>query len=353
MTELQVMTVRVEAVYPHPGADRLELVLFGNNTICSQKGKYQIGDIVAHFPPDILIPPKIADQLGVTDYLKSAIYPGDTQKTKCRVGAIRLRGCPSFGFIFKVDDPVDVDLSERFHAVKFEPPEPDWFKVGLFAKDHPAFHQYTSIENYRNSKFRGAFEPGQPVRMTEKCHGTNSRMGIIDGQIMVGSHRKAMQEIDARSKKSLYWQHFTSEIEALLRHLSNDKHNVIVFGEIFGSKVQKMDYGIFGSGGYRVFDISVDGTYLSWGQLKELAEQFKIKLVPLLYEGPFIPELVESLVDGPTILAGELDIRCSFKGREGVVITPLEETFSPILGGRLILKAVSVDYLASRKSDSH
>jgi hypothetical protein len=34
-----------------------------------------------------------------------------------------------------------------------------------------------------------------------------------------------------------------------------------------------------------------------------------------------------------------------FKGREGVVVTPVKEQFSPVLGDRLILKSVSVDYL--------
>jgi hypothetical protein len=43
------------------------------------------------------------------------------------------------------------------------------------------------------------------------------------------------------------------------------------------------------------------------------------------------------------------EIKCKFKGREGIVITPLEEQFSDSIGGRLILKAVSSDYYEAMK----
>jgi hypothetical protein len=75
--------------------------------------------------------------------------------------------------------------------------------------------------------------------------------------------------------------------------------------------------------------------------------------VPLLYSGPFTPDIVTQLVDGLTIIGDTVKVRSSFKGREGIVITPLVEEYSPMLGDRLILKAVSVDYLSERKTDSH
>jgi len=73
--------------------------------------------------------------------------------------------------------------------------------------------------------------------------------------------------------------------------------------------------------------------------------------VPLLYTGPFYLNLIDQLVDGPTTVSEE--VKSSFKGREGIVITPLFEGYSDIMGGRLIAKAVSCDYLSVRKSDCH
>jgi len=353
MSELSILALPVDAVYPHPNADKLEIIKIGAYQTCDQKGKYAIGDIVAHFPPDILIPNNIAQQLGVANYLRDAIYPGDPAKSKCRVGAIRLRGVPSFGFILSVRAEAGADLTERFHGVKFEPPEPDWFRVGQHVKGDPRFHAYTDIENYRNSKYTHAIPEGTPVRITEKIHGTNSRVGLIDNNFMCGSHRCVMAETDKLGKPSLYWSPLTKDMKDMIHCIATGGRNVIVFGEIFGSKVQFMDYGIFGNDGYRVFDISVNGEYLSWEQVVYYTTRFCIPRVPLLYEGPFYRELLEQLVDGETVVGDAVRIRTSFKGREGVVITPLTEQYSPALGGRMILKAVSVDYLEARHSDSH
>ncbi len=355
MSELRIEAVRLDEVLPHPNADRLDLLRFGANTVCDERGKYKAGDIVAHFPPDMLIPNPLAKQLGVEPYLKDAVYPGDAYKSKCRVAAIRLRGCPSFGFVFPTRwayTPGD-DLTERFHGVKFEPPEPTWYTTGLHAKGDPRFHCYTEIENYRNSKYREAIPVDTPVRVTEKIHGTNSRVGIIDGEFMCGSHKCNMKELDKNGNPSVYWQPLTSDMKDMLYCLAEGGKNVIAFGEIFGSKVQCMDYGIVGRGGYRLFDISVNGLYLSWEEVEYYAKRFCIPTVPLLYKGPFSPAVVDQFVDGPTTVANFEQIQAKFKGREGIVITPLVEQFSPALGGRMILKAVSVDYLQNRKSDSH
>jgi hypothetical protein len=703
MSDLAIMAVKIDAIYPHINADKLEIVKIGAYQTCETKGKYQVGDIVAHFPPDILIPPKVAIQLGVESYLKDAIYPGDSEKSKCRVGAIRLRGAASFGFTIKVDVEAGTDLTDRFHGIKYEPPEPEWFRVGNHAKNDPRFHIYTDIQNYRNSKYRNAIPLGTPVRLTEKVHGcvtsqtrvrmsdgsskyirniqpgefvvgykdgqpvsskvikvwkngtidtwlkiqyqrnqagrgssfgsitctpnheflqkdgsykeacklrlgdlvnllrsdwylspiqeqillgkllgdgcliassanhhiefghankllvdwtcqglgnliakktgtrisgygsliytarthtspfisekfqdfiqdgrkivpkwvadsltplaiafwymddgslrhnkdqedradfavcgftkedcdiliaglkkycidaicfesdgylrlrlnsdaaerlflliapyipqalqyklperyrrhegwlpspgesykqafiwqpitsitvinnsqqrwdletethnylpssvvthnSNSRVGLIDNEFMCGSHRCTMQATDKLGHPSIYWNPLTSNMKDMLRCISDGGKNVIAFGEIYGSKVQFMDYGRFGADGYVLFDISVDGIYLNWDQIVYYTTRFCVPTVPLLYSGPFDYEVVEQLVDGDTILGDKVHMRSSFKGREGVVITPLTETFSPVLGGRLILKAVSCDYLECRKSDSH
>ena len=354
MSEVNILAVKIDAVYPHPNADKLDIIIIGAYQTCDAKGKHQMGDIVAHFPPDILIPLKIATELGITNYLKDAIYPGEAEKTKCRVGAIRLRGVASFGFVLPVQAEVGADLTERFHGVKYEPPEHAWFNGGDNAKGDVRFHTYTDIQNYRNPRYHNALLEGIPVRLTEKCHGSNSRVGIIDGKYMCGSHNCAKKEtIDGEPTRSIYWKPLTDNMKDMLRCISADEQNVIAFGEIYGSKVQFMDYGVFGSDGYALFDISVNGQYLNWEEVVYYATRFCVPLVPLLYKGPFNHELVNHLVDGQTIIGDLVHMRSKFTGREGVVITPLTESFSDVLGGRLILKAISVDYLECRKSDSH
>jgi hypothetical protein len=77
---------------------------------------------------------------------------------------------------------------------------------------------------------------------------------------------------------------------------------------------------------------------------------FNIETVHVLYEGAFFPELIDEYIDGPTTMAAPGDIRCKFKGREGIVITPLiEQPVGGKCGSRLILKAVSADYYEAMK----
>ncbi len=359
MSEVIVQAVVVDAVYPHPCADRLDVLRIGNNTICDERGKHKPGDIVAHFPPDILIPPSVGKSIGIDKYLKDAHYPGDFDKSKCRVGAIRLRTVPSFGFVLgNVNAAPGDDLSERFHAVKFDPPPPVWYKTMKAymsgPKCPPEFHRYTNIQNFRHSNYTYAFREGEPVRILEKIHGTNSRVALIRNAYFCGSHRAAVDESDTNNRRCIYWLPLNEKMKSLLEYVSGrGAENVVVFGEIYGSKVQWMDYGIYGYDGYVMFDISINGRYMPWSFVEEMAHKFDILMPPVIYTGAFKRELIEMLVDGPTRMCPPTEIRTTFKGREGIVITPQIEQFSEVLSGRLILKAISCDYLAVRKSDCH
>jgi RNA ligase (TIGR02306 family) len=225
---------------------------------------------------------------------------------------------------------------------------------GDCAADKPAFHKYTDIQNYW--KYASALPEGTPVRITEKIHGTNSRVGYIrteaDGYVfMGGSHKMNRKEFDVAGNRSLYWRPLASNMLNLLVALSEDKHDVVVFGELFGPGIQDMDYGIVpGEVGYQVFDITVDGQYINWDDLQAACNQHSIATVPLLYRGPFDKATLDFHTDGPTTFG---QVRSKFKGREGVVITPLHETYSDVLGGRLILKNKSADYLDRRDAQDN
>ena len=134
-------------------------------------------------------------------------------------------------------------------------------------------------------------------------------------------------------------------------HLCNDENNVIVYGEIIGNGIQDMTYG-FKERSFRAFDISVNGNYLGYNEKKNLFEQFGIEMVPVVYKGPFSKAIVKEYTSGPTTICSP-EQAGKFKGREGIVITPVieRETFR---FGRTILKSISADYLARKNgTDSH
>lgn len=358
MSDTPVEITRVVTIQPHPNADRLEIATVLSTQFVCQKGSLKEGDFVVYFPADVLIPEDVAEKLGVRDYLKHALFPGEMLKTKCRISAIRLRGVASFGFGLPLTDaPVldfigklglysGLDVSATFGAVKYQPPEPFMRNGGDTQRQPGAFHIYTNIQHYY--KYSKALAAGTPVRITEKLHGTNSRVGGVrdDGfEFMCGTHHRRVKGDDKFSRRSIYWEPLTDDMAEMIEFIAiNGQHDVIVFGEIYGQGIQKMDYGCARAKGYRVYDISIDGEYQDWADVKAYCDLYHIPTVPLLYEGPFSHDLVNKFVDGPTTVAEPGDILCKFKGREGIVITALEETYSTTLQGRLILKAVSSDY---------
>lgn len=347
MSTTKITCERVNAVEHHPNADRLDIIQVLGYQVVTGRGQFEVGDSATYFPPDILIPEVIAHQLGVRKYLKHAIYPGDVMKTQCRVGAARLRGTPSHGFVV---GPVEntgaygVDLTDRFGGVKYEPPVR--IGAGDALRELAAFHEYTSIENVQ--RYPDAIPPGELVRYTEKIHGTNCRVGLVrdDGEFtfVAGSHKVRRAQFKGESdNRTLYWEPMDNNMLNMLTDLCDEQNDVVVFGEIFGPGIQDMDYGQ-PVHSFRVFDITINGEYQDWCEIVQVTDHFEIPTVPLIMTGPFCLDMLEKVTYAPTLLASQSQIRSKFKDREGVVATPLREQFSDALGGRMIVKSVSADY---------
>ena len=323
MSLSNISVQRVDDLQPHPYADRLEIVTICGYTVVSQKGSFRQGQNGIFFPPDNLIPTRVAEILGVAKYLKYAVYPGDEEKTKCRIGAARLRGVSSFGFVIPTElEEIDLDLNDVYEAVRYEPP-PKLYQ-GDQIPEHPKFHRYTEIENVQ--RFPEMIPVGTPVAISEKIHGTNARLAVIDGEFIAGSHNCQRAAGD-----NIYWRALEPCL-TFLNDMKEDGHDVIVFGEIYGRGIQELTYGE-ATPVFRCFDISVNGLYLSHYLTMMLCKSYDIPTVPVLWVGAYSREKLNDLTDGKSTIAEH--------SREGVVVKALEET-----APRQILKSVSVDYLA-------
>lgn len=310
-----------------------------------------------------------------------------------RVKAARLRGSQSFGFIMKIDPawgddpnwPVGTDVADHYGITKWEPPPES--NDGEAATPNPRFYKYTDIEHYAN--FPDVIFDGEEVVITEKLHGKNCRVGYIltpadqSGvpiwEVMAGSHdvrrkeyvtfpgdtkwerfvkwfkktflfNKTVKYKNDRTVRSDYWMPVKEKTTNLLIDIASGlewpepKNSIIVYGEIYGSGVQDMAYGMNnGTKSFRVFDIAVNGKYLDYDVKQQFCERHGVEMVPLLYRGPFTAQVIQEFTSGPTTMCKPEEAG-NFKGREGVVITPVKERFSDKLG-RVILKSVSADYL--------
>jgi RNA ligase (TIGR02306 family) len=241
MSTIRIEVVSVASVEPHPNADRLEIARIGGTQVVVGKGTFAAGDLGIYFPPGILIPDTVSVPLGVSAYLKHATYPGHFNSTACRVGACRLRGTPSYGFLVSAKDPdvlalmpgndgyspaIGDDLTLEFGGVKYEPPAPrcpNGSTRNFFADaapDQDDFHRYTDIEHYW--RYQNVLQPGELVRITEKLHGTNVRFGFLRSEIsgefefMVGSRKRNLKPVQSNGYVPIYWRMLSDPIKAIL-----------------------------------------------------------------------------------------------------------------------------------------
>jgi len=349
MSTLRV-TAEVLTVHEHPNADALELAQVGLYRAVVAKGEYRTGDTAVYIPEQSVLPAALIEELGLTGRLAGS--------NADRVKAVRLRGELSQGIVCRPKALADVDLAraaldgtdfaELLGIVKWVPPIPPTMSGDV--ESAPDLLPWVDIENIQ--RFPGIFEPGEAVVLTEKLHGSACLLTYFaeDGRVQVSSKGFGAKSLALKEDpRNLYWRavlgHGVPETAARLAERLGARR-VGIFGEVFGAGVQDLTYGADGRRstlGYAVFDVSaeIDGT-VRWLDAAELLAG-DLPLVPRLYEGPYDIEQVLEVASGRETVSGrELHLR------EGVVIRPAVERYSPVTGGRAIAKAVSPAYLTRK-----
>lgn len=351
MSELVVEVCAVQEKKPHPNADRLEFVRLKGWWVIVQKDLLEVGQPVVYIPPDSVITEAHAERLGITKYCNPYRKRADgTRPPGLRVKAARIRNEPSYGTIDSTVDPswtLGQNVRDLLGVTKWEPPVS--IVDGDSAPGSSLFPMYTSIEHIWN--YPDAFVDGMEVVITEKLHGMNCRLGMInvDGEptFYAGSHKYCRKKVDSQGRTSNFWKPLDLPgVADMIRSLyTEDVNSVVVYGELINTQ-KGFRYGVEGGNcGFRVFDISVNLKYLDYDRVVEACRSHNVEMVPILYRGSYSQQVVESYVDGPTTVC-DSDKAGDFKGREGVVVKPVVECTSRALpgSGRVIGKAVSVDY---------
>ncbi|MFD5426325.1 RNA ligase (ATP) [Streptomyces sp. NPDC127084] len=349
MSTLRV-TAEVLTIHEHPNADALELAQVGLYRAVVAKGAYRSGDIAVYIPEQAVLPAVLIEELGLTGRLAG--------RASDRVKAVRLRGELSQGIVCRPRALSDTDLTqaategtdftELLGITKWSPPIPPTMSGEIEAA--PELLPWVDIENLQ--RYPDIFAPDEPVVLTEKLHGTACLVTYVasSGKVLVSSKGFGSKGLALREDpRNLYWRavhgHGVPEVAARLAERLGARR-VGVFGEVYGSGVQDLAYGADARSaalGFAVFDVSadIDGR-VEWLDAAELLDG-ELPLVPRLYEGPFTLDRVLELASGRETVSGrELHLR------EGVVIRPAGERYSPVTGGRAIAKAVSPAYLTRK-----
>jgi RNA ligase (TIGR02306 family) len=203
------------------------------------------------------------------------------------------------------------------------------------------------------------FADGEEVVVTEKIHGTNCKIGnvcgvdIFAGSMEVRRKRPVNKESgapasfnDPEMKQNIYWFPWSLPgVADLINSLCKNNTKVItLYGEVYGSQIQSLAYGLKGELGFRAFDLNVDGKYLDWDEFESLCKQYGVLTVPVLYRGPFSMEKMKELAEGDSTLPNAVHLR------EGIVVKPIHERTHPKIG-RVVLKYISIAYDLSRHKD--
>lgn len=317
---------------------------------------YSSDKLYVYFPADTVLPKKWVDKFNVAKYLRG---PNND-----RVSKISIRGEPSFGLVVPVPDGLNVkegdNLAEYFEATKYEPPAKIQIGEVLKLPDiEILFDRFTDIQNGRI--YINIFSEGEEVVCTEKIHGTNCGIGRINGQIYARSMNYlrcrpkvkdsngnvvecSLDDIEAL-KSSVYWYPFTLDgVRTLLLNSESvgidPLTNIIIYGEVYGARIQELDYGISKHNlGFRAFGIKVGYKFLDWDDFIAICQKANIQHVPILYRGPFKFELIKQLADGKSMIADHI--------REGVVVYPVKERFDAAIG-RCVLKYIGINYSLSK-----
>jgi RNA ligase (TIGR02306 family) len=367
MSQIEVKVVRISEILPHGNADRLEIAkVLGWNCIV-QKGAFKKGDLCIYIPIDSVLPEKLAEDLGVAQYLKSRV----------RVRTVKLRGVISQGLVIEPNIGTYVkegeDVTEILGITKYEPPVRGASMGGRERKSHPLFCKYTEIEHLQ--KYHDVLEPDEIVVVTEKEHGTNFRLAWLDmldedlkrtrwqrkwhkllrffnlrhnvklandQELYVGSHNVVLEY----DKNNLYWRAAELLGRLIPGGLQTLPYNYIFFFEIVGYQgtekmVQKgfpygCEPGELDAHCIDIFDIKA-GQYLDYDTYYYYHTLYGIPIVPIF-------EVMKwDLVDIDDWLSGFAHYDKNHV-REGLVIKPVKERWDHRCG-RVIFKAINPEYL--------
>jgi RNA ligase (TIGR02306 family) len=347
-----VTVEEIETVNPIEGADRIQVAtvkgLVFNFVIA--KDSFKPGDKVLYFPIDSLLPQALAEKLGVAGKLAG--------KNKDRVKTVKLRGVMSQGIVGNLDIigdmscesllgvprlPSTEEITAHLGVTKYEPPEVVCqggklvrHAEGVSTYDIEGADRYPVVVNELLN---------QQVYITEKVEGSNWYGGVdAAGEFVVGQRSGAIIPDDGNVTHT-WWT--VAAMQGLLdaaAAIRRDKYpgkSVIIRGEIAGGSIQGNIYKLPKMQIF-AFDILVDGQYVDALTFLALTTEYKIQTAPMLS----LSKTLHEWLDGKTVK--DASHGKSLLGdtiREGIVIKPIVEQYSKVLGGRLFIKQRDPIYL--------
>lgn len=367
MSEFSVPVTSIASIKDHPDADRLSIVTMEGmdyEVICG-RDQYKVGDRVIYIPEAAILPDEMIEAMGLTGKLAG--------KDKNRVKAARLRGVLSQGLVcgckeyFQKDDGSVVEATPGLDAApylgitKYVPVVP----VDMGWQVEPAVGRTVKFDIENLKKYPDVMRDDDTVVITEKLHGTFLHCGYDQDEGFIiaskGLAEKGLQfkMIEENLEKNLYVNQCYRK-SALCDRLKTmveqeDLKAAYALGEIVGPGVQDLHYGLDEKTIF-LFDLYIikggRGYYLDYEDFMEMSSWLvdgkAIRHVPLVMKNaPWHPAVIKQYISAKERVSGE-----ERHTQEGFVIKPMVERRDEQIG-RVILKAISEDYLTRRGGTEH
>jgi RNA ligase (TIGR02306 family) len=368
--------VKLTQIYPHPDTEvtRMEVAKVFGWECCIGKGQFKCGDLAVFIQPDSIVPPEKQ-----YEFLKKPEDGVEFPRKRRIIRAKRLRKVWSAGLLVYVPNGIDAkegdDLAEIMKIEHYEPEVQSegsgggGGKTGETEKGPSGIFPYYDVDNYR--RYSHIFKEGEEIVATEKTHGACGLFVYQNNRFWVRSRNnwkrpsltdrayfaetlwekvmcrfyvllkkfrffKLLRKLKVNvSEKSDWWWEGLRNSPELCQFLKAHPGSA-VYGEVYG-KTQKLHYGIPDKCQIACFDIMQNGQWLSWKSSQQLAEDYKLPWVPVVYRGPLTDKICE-YAEGKSLIPGAENIR------EGVVVKPITERRDD-RGNRVQLKIVSNEYL--------
>lgn len=341
MSEYFTHVVKIECIEKHSNADTLDIIRvygtkedpFSGYSCIVKNGLWKEGDLGCYIAVDALVP---------LDHSEFSWLVGKHEKTVegkkyALIKASKLRGIFSQGIFVPVPEGFKEgdDISEHFGIKKWEPEEHSSpsrpggsIKSGQMAPD-PGYMQHYDIEGFK--KYGSLIEEGEEVILTEKIHGCQARYVFMNDQLYVASKRFYKKAED--QENDAWWQ---AALKYDLPNKMKQIPGIALIGEMYG-QVQDLKYGK-DSQELIFFDAFHTGAkrYLDYDDFVALCQKLDLPTVPVLYRGPWKPELKE-LAEGMSTVPGANCIK------EGWVLKLPKERWNAKVG-RVFLKLVGTMY---------
>ncbi len=317
-------------IQPIPNADAIEVVTILGWKVVVKKDEFKIGDLCVYCEIDSLFPDKPE-----FEFLRNK---------KFRIKTCRLRGQISQGIAFPMSIlkscgefyEEGIEVTDKLEIKKYEP---EIRGINLSGDIQGSFPGYCSkTDEMRIQSFPEVINEfkGKDCYISVKVDGTSATYLRYGDDYYVCSRNLSFKFSEKNENTAYFKMWHKYDIKRILE----EEGDIAIQGEVCGPGIQKnpmklQEVELFV---FNVYNIK-EGKYLDYDDFIKFCKSWGLKTVPIIGKCKFdytIDQLIEMA-------------KGKYEGtdhhREGIVIRPLINCYSQILGTKLSIKIVNNDYL--------